>query len=752
MFRVGTPNLFNMTSEPQVVTKDASLLFHNPKKAHRLQVEAWTDKPLTYSEDKLTLFLNVDNNSTKKIQYFKVKLKQVWSFPEEKEKITVWKLNFQNSSFPLTQGRWTGQIPIVIPNLELKPTVSNGSFISLRYFISVRLVVSRSSDVKVRIPITIAAFKPLSEPELNYEEDDFKEDEANKEPVQPVFFQWDQITDSINTPPLVPIKNPNLNYSKVDTIDFDISEFSIDLPIAKSNNPNSCLEEECRQLEVKAVGYMDIIEAVLELAIKGQYQIDIMAIPDNLNQISNSIKDLMQQIKVYSYGLSTLSSKPENLESWIKASKDILHLGGVCIETTKQLCAKLSNSQVQQEMFRKLKLLFNYLCQIISVTKEIILFNPFSSFRPKDYIEKLVEDSYIQFDSSVQDFISFIGFSILQVPQQPNNVQKVLENFQSLLLSFDSHRLSNVENKETSNSTQVWNNMKNYCGAFAASIHKLLLSLHPFQQNYVNHFCESLTRVMQKMIEQIPFLSSNAYGERIMFLLKEIIQMTIKMLGILHNTIGQGDLVQPPCLEGFFKLKEEIQLKLGRLIILCSIQESSNIPEEALLVNQELTQIIKVLSEALKFHSESLNPFLPQSSELDDSFVPVFSSTKLVLETILFREEDWQKTSPLSSKSLSSGLVNQSPRTELFMVLIKKLFSAIQELLPISMNQQETEVSFLVYLLNFMNACCIELHSLARSKGNMESKAHIDMNEAIFNLSLTTREVLTKLKKGKNQP
>jgi hypothetical protein len=50
---------------------------------------------------------------------------------------------------------------IVIPNLDLLPTVQNASLVKLSYFISVQTVVHTGSNLKVHIPIIISTFPPL---------------------------------------------------------------------------------------------------------------------------------------------------------------------------------------------------------------------------------------------------------------------------------------------------------------------------------------------------------------------------------------------------------------------------------------------------------------------------------------------------------------------------------------------------------------------------------------------------------------
>ncbi len=65
-----------------------------------------------------------------------------------------------DKQFPVKQGTWVGVIPIIVPDLELKPTVQNAALCRVCYYISVRAQVKGGTDLMLRVPITVNSFPP----------------------------------------------------------------------------------------------------------------------------------------------------------------------------------------------------------------------------------------------------------------------------------------------------------------------------------------------------------------------------------------------------------------------------------------------------------------------------------------------------------------------------------------------------------------------------------------------------------------
>jgi hypothetical protein len=77
-----------------------------------------------YSGDKIIANVKVDNNSGRSVSSIKCKLKQTWTFGEGfYEKSSVFKVKHKDHSFPLDKGLHNISIPIIVPDLGLRPTI-----------------------------------------------------------------------------------------------------------------------------------------------------------------------------------------------------------------------------------------------------------------------------------------------------------------------------------------------------------------------------------------------------------------------------------------------------------------------------------------------------------------------------------------------------------------------------------------------------------------------------------------------------
>jgi len=165
--RIGLPYVIDPSRVPSILKNEKSFLIHNHQASapgkHVLQMEAFVDKPVTYTGDKITVFLKVNNNSGRNVQSIKVKLKQTWAYGTGYfEKYTITKIKHKDRKFPLAEGFYDTEIPMVVPNCDLRPTIQNAALIRCGYHITVIASIRAGMDLRVRIPVIIASYPPVN--------------------------------------------------------------------------------------------------------------------------------------------------------------------------------------------------------------------------------------------------------------------------------------------------------------------------------------------------------------------------------------------------------------------------------------------------------------------------------------------------------------------------------------------------------------------------------------------------------------
>eukprot|EP01114_Cavostelium_apophysatum_P009796 TRINITY_DN2305_c0_g1_i1.p1 TRINITY_DN2305_c0_g1~~TRINITY_DN2305_c0_g1_i1.p1 ORF type:complete len:1192 (-),score=409.72 TRINITY_DN2305_c0_g1_i1:47-3622(-) len=166
--RVGIPYFLDPNRIPSPTRVEKSFVFHravdgpDSARPHVLKLEGWVDKPVTFSGDKLDVSVRIDNNSGRTVHSIKCKLKQTWTYGSGFwEKFTVFKVKHKDQQFPLQQGKYGINIPMIIPNLVSRPTVQNASLIRCVYHVTLKLSFRMGGDLRARIPIIVASFPPV---------------------------------------------------------------------------------------------------------------------------------------------------------------------------------------------------------------------------------------------------------------------------------------------------------------------------------------------------------------------------------------------------------------------------------------------------------------------------------------------------------------------------------------------------------------------------------------------------------------
>ena len=68
-----------------------------------------------------------------------------------------------DKQFPLGQCTYHGLIPLIVPNIDLKPSVHNASLCKVNYYVSVRAKAHIATNLRARVPITICTFQHIKE-------------------------------------------------------------------------------------------------------------------------------------------------------------------------------------------------------------------------------------------------------------------------------------------------------------------------------------------------------------------------------------------------------------------------------------------------------------------------------------------------------------------------------------------------------------------------------------------------------------
>eukprot|EP01117_Protostelium_nocturnum_P004541 TRINITY_DN163_c0_g1_i1.p1 TRINITY_DN163_c0_g1~~TRINITY_DN163_c0_g1_i1.p1 ORF type:complete len:1141 (-),score=466.52 TRINITY_DN163_c0_g1_i1:95-3517(-) len=163
--RIGIPYCIDPLKSPVVYKNEKKFVIHHNhgrSGSSLLKLEASVDKPVTFTGDKLNVHVSVENYSGRTVYSLKCKLKQIWVFGSGYfEKSTVTKIKHKDRGFPLESGNYKGTITLAVPNCDLKPTIQSASLIRSSYHITV-IAVARATPLRVRIPIVMGSFPPVS--------------------------------------------------------------------------------------------------------------------------------------------------------------------------------------------------------------------------------------------------------------------------------------------------------------------------------------------------------------------------------------------------------------------------------------------------------------------------------------------------------------------------------------------------------------------------------------------------------------
>lgn len=161
----GFPYIIDPERPPRVFTSEKSFLIHgatNPSiTKKKVSVQLIVSRFISFSGDTILLDVKLNNNSGKKIQALRIKLKQIWFYGSRMEKVEIFRLTHKDKSFPLSNEFWSNQIPIKVPNVDFHPTVTNAALVFVCYFIIFKAIVNFGGDLVMKIPITMASHPPL---------------------------------------------------------------------------------------------------------------------------------------------------------------------------------------------------------------------------------------------------------------------------------------------------------------------------------------------------------------------------------------------------------------------------------------------------------------------------------------------------------------------------------------------------------------------------------------------------------------
>jgi hypothetical protein len=155
---IGHPYIIDPQRAPSVTKKEKTGIIQGElqiggyRKA--LEMEAFTEDPVTYPGGKIMLHIKAHNFSGKMVKSLKIKLRRQIFYGTTNEKQTVVKLKHVDRQFPLGQGTWNGFLPIVVPSIDLKPTVQSATLCKVNYYLSIRAQVHVGSDLIIRVPIS----------------------------------------------------------------------------------------------------------------------------------------------------------------------------------------------------------------------------------------------------------------------------------------------------------------------------------------------------------------------------------------------------------------------------------------------------------------------------------------------------------------------------------------------------------------------------------------------------------------------
>jgi len=366
-----------------------------------LELEGYTEKPNAHSGSKVDLHLKVHNFSGKTVKSLKIKVRRHIFFGSSNDKQTVLKIKHIDKQFPLGHGIWNGYIPLVMPNLDLKPTVQNSSLCKVNYYISIRAQVHIGSDLIVRIPIIISPRIPEVKKE-NVEEqvqeeimklDESKEEKYNNPQAD---FEWDAPNDDIKLPPpLEPSKFNLSNIKKKDELDSDDSDNEEDLEF---NKIISSLNHDISELD----SLEQLTESGLLVEVLGfsnphfNYNKCFQDIENSLRNIDKEESNLRESVGIRSNDL------------FLNSIQSLAKSFNLLSELSKSAASSYKEIQQQLSMIQQTKNLLISGQQSIISGKDAMNFDPFMSSNDNEYTSQIMELALKSVEENSRDLLNLV--------------------------------------------------------------------------------------------------------------------------------------------------------------------------------------------------------------------------------------------------------------------------------------------------------------------------------------------------------
>jgi len=706
------------------------------------------------------------------------------------QKGTVAKLKHKDHNFPLHQGQHNLSIPIVVPNLEHRPTIQNASLLRCVYHITLKFPFKVAGDFRVRIPIIVGTFPPKlrgrtydASPTISTlptRSDSTSSDESVEAPKsRPAMnlINWDvanadqlatadTVTPEISIgTPLQPLPaetsefGPSLNIydfmDQTEANDTFMQEFLISKQIEKFSRIGNEFDEvlkiatagEWNKIPTKKSGVANptykeeleksgirVQEALRKLAstANGKDMNALLASLKELTSISEDLTDLATDSSMMTEDIGDRFLILQN------ARQVVEHLEVFAL-TAKNGMSSGDPEVIAQVLQSKIKEIQNSTAELLSVASKLsISKNPSKSSQAIEELKK-------QFSQYLKSFNNPFGEETNSSPIDPT---KSIQEFSSKLEKFAIACYTSEE--EMLKAAQELVMASNHVMIAVKSIIKNF----PENSEQILAIVRNAMMNMNKILESALSITTHKNNDESMESLHKSIDNINDQLTTLSRILSSDKNNKKKV--RFHEAIVEISSPKTKVEPSPVVVEPNPVDSQ---LSQELIQALQAINSAAT-KLQSVNAQLEHPKPTDDVSLPVFWKSNVVEASssvadainMLLQASKAAQAERNAWKPEKSRLYHEDPTWSQGLISAAKQVVSLVEELVVACSSEDLKQEVVISLARAIAASTAQLISAERAKADPNSPNHGLLINAAKAVARTTSELLSRAEKSKVEP
>lgn len=811
--RVGLPYVIDPDRPKSTFKNEKSFIIHSHNTTgigkHVLYMEAYVDRPVTYTGDKITVFLKVNNNSGRNVQSIKVKLKQIWSYGTGYfEKYTITKIKHKDRKFPLAEGEYKTEIPMVVPNCDLRPTIQNASLIRVSYHITIIASIRAGADLRVRIPIIMASYPPVNKNIASTpkalrkpkKEEKEEEEEENTAKIEPVLIDWDAPVpgqqpsdmDVLNAAPMMPNFVPTTQFApmspalakkpNIEPKDFFIESFdpqhSFDAFEEVKPSPQSINEIEFNSRLSAVSEAVNEMDSAIQWAASGQLEHAVEIDPQMNSEKAQAA--LTASAKSLADALAKLldAAKKQSVDDFTKSVVDVSGRVVQLTSAAKTAAYQLGDPQFQQAVLQSSKAIGLGSQQLFLQGKEIVNYDPFTSAYSLEFMNNTMEATSKNVQENCINLAYYTEQAYSATTARASQILQSKASLETFLAAF-------VNPFGDTNDNASLEDVERNAQQFAGITSQFVIGCHGSSEEIIQG-AQNLVAIVHSLMQNVKGIAKThpLIGQHLMENVKRAAAATEALIDAAAVALKQGNVTNPQNVEKDLNAAaKENHQRASNIISIVRAEQQRLIQEmkevarrkeeeerakkaaeerekEKFELEDRAERELAKAAEAIAVAADKLreavrkpkdkdevhDPFTAHQVDLNSDVIDASSSVAIAIAELLKAAALAQsERARLARDNRPDTPYHKDPAwTEGLISASRKVVSLIEQLVTAVGGELEEEV--IISLARAITAATAQLMSAERAKGDADSEAHKKLTAAAKVVARTTTELVQKMK------